>query len=341
MNRNLLFALVAVALGLAVWFGVINKPEGSRVLRENAFAWEDTASLQKIFLADLGEREILLERQPGGRWTVNGRFEARPDAMQTLLETIAQLEVKYPVAKAKYELVVREISGKHTKVELYTDGNKPVKTYYVGPPTTRDRGNFMQLDGAKYPYVVHIPGLDGFVQTRYILDQDTWRERTIFSAKPQTIDSLAVTYTYNPDSSWAIARAGESYRLHTNLDRIGSKTVNPRATLAYLGHWRNLQCDYYLNNSYKRDSVLGTTPICTLSLVQRGGTLEQCIIFPRPVTRRSKSQFDYFGNPLAVDKDKYYAAWDATRQFGVVQDFVFGKLFVGPSYFVQPEPPRP
>ncbi len=341
MNRNLLFALVAVALGLAVWFGVINKPEGSRVLRENAFAYPDTAALQKIFLADRGDREILLERQASGRWMVNGRFEARPDAIQTLLETIAQVEAKYPVAKAKYDLVVREIAGEHIKVELYTDGEKPEKIYYVGPPTTRDRGNFMQLEGTDYPYVVHIPGLDGFLQTRYILDQNTWRERTIFSAKPQAIDSLAVTYTLNPDSSWAIARSGESYRLHTALDRIENRAVNPRATLAYLSHWRNLQCDYYLNDSYKRDSVLGTTPICTLSLTKRNGQAEECLIFPRPLARRSKIQFDPFGNPLAVDKDKYYAAWDATRQFAVVQDFVFGKLFVGPSYFVQPEPPMP
>jgi hypothetical protein len=341
MNRTLLLALLAAGLGAAVWFGVLNRPEGSRVLRENAFAWEDTARLQRIYLADLGEREILLERRPGGRWTVNGRFDARPDAVRTLLETVAQVEAKYPVAKAKYDLVVREIAGKHTKVELYTDGDKPVKVYYVGPPTTKDRGNFMQLEGARYPYVVHIPGLDGFVHTRYILDEDTWRDRAVFEVPPARVERLEVTYTLRPDSSWTLARSGEGYALSTSLPRYAERPVNDRAALAYLGHWRRLHCEYYLNDWPQRDSVLRTAPICTLSVTERGGTPQVCYLYSKPVSKRTKSQFDPFGNPLAVDRDKYYASWDGRRRFGVVQDFVFGKLFVGPSYFVQPEPPLP
>ncbi len=339
MKRILYYFLILAGLGAAVWFLVLNKTIGSRTLAQNAFAYSDTATISKIFLADLGKKEVLLERQPDGTWMVNGKFPARKDAIETLLSTFIQVETKYPVNKAQYDLAVREIAGNHVKVEIYDQDGKRALTYYVGPPTVRNRGNFMKLEKSKDPYVVHIPGLDGFLQTRYLVEESDWRDRNIFRYHPLQVDELSITYATNPDSSWVLKRSGENrYSLSSKLDSLG-KTLNVRATLAYLGHYRNINAEAYMNDWAKRDSVLSSVPICTLNVKDLGGQVNQVYLYFRPINQRSKLQFDPFGNPLEFDRDKYYASIHEGRDLALVQDFVFGKLFIGPSYFYQPEPP--
>jgi len=338
MKRTLIYALVLVALGVAVWFGVLQKKVGTRALAQNAFAYPDTANISKIFLADLGDKEILLERKSPGSWTVNGKFNARRDVIETLLSTLVQVETKYPVNKAQYDLAVREIAGNHTKVEIYNNKGVRAMTYYVGPPTVRNRGNFMKLEKSKDPYVVHIPGLDGFLQTRFIVKESDWRDRTIFRYIPPQVQELSLTYATNPDSSWTLKRTGENdFSLSSSLE-TSNRTLNVRATTTYLMHYRNIQAEAFMNDWAKRDSVLGSTPICTLSVKTMAGEVNNVYLFFRSINQRSKLQFDPFGNPLEFDRDKYYASLREGKDLALVQDFVFGKLFIGPSYFFQPEP---
>jgi hypothetical protein len=339
MNKNLLYGILFALLALAVWFLVIQRDSASQALRNNNFSYPDTAGISKIFLADLGERSILLERQNGGGWTVNGRFNARPDAVQTVLTTLVQIESKHPVPDAQRDFAIREIAGNHVKVEIYNRKGKRALTYFVGPPTQRNRGNFMKLEKSKEPFVVHIPGFDGFLQTRYPLDEADWKDRSIFRYMPDAIKTLEVTYTANPDSSWALEQTGAmAYSLKSRLQ--DQRPVNNRAALVYLSYYRNIGAESLLNDWHKRDSVLASTPICTLALNRGLPDAQTVLLYYRPVNKRTKTQFDPLGNPLDFERDKYYAAYNDKRDFALVQDFVFGKLFVGPSYFVQPEPPR-
>ena len=340
MKRILLYTLALLALGAGVWFLVLNKTVGSKKLAQNAFAYADTASISQIFLADLGQKQILVKRQPDGTWLVNGKFKARRDAIESLLSTVAQVEAKYPVNKAQYDLAVREIAGNHVKVEIYDNKGKRVRTYYVGPPTVRNRGNFMKLEESKDPYVVHIPGLDGFLQTRYVVDEADWRDRTVFRYQPARIKELSVEYATNPDSSWTLKQTAENQFQVSGSQNRCEQPVNPRATLAYLNLYRNINLEAYLNDWIKKDSVLASKPICTMTVRDINDQINTVYLYFRPINQRSKQQFDPFGNPLDFDRDKYYASLREGKDLAIVQDFVFGKLFVGPSYFFQPEPIR-
>ncbi|MEA3449235.1 MAG: hypothetical protein U9Q98_12440, partial [Bacteroidota bacterium] len=73
------------------------------VLRD--FAVQDTAAVDKIFLVDKENNEILLERQNKDTWTVNEKYTVRKDLMDILLETIRRIDVANPVPKAKQDYV--------------------------------------------------------------------------------------------------------------------------------------------------------------------------------------------------------------------------------------------
>ena len=44
-------------------------------------------------------------------------------------------------------------------------------------------------------------------------------------------------------------------------------------------------------------------------------------------------QFDYEGNPLKYELDKYFALVNNGQDFALIQHFVFGKLFIGGKFF--------
>lgn len=340
MNRTLLYLFVLLGLGVAIWFFVLKPEEGAISIPDTAFSVEDTSAVGKIFMADLGGKQITLDRGSRG-WTVNGGSKARPDAIETLLSTIHNQRVKYPVAKSAHNNVVRELSGEHIKVEVYNRNNELMVAYYVGAPPKSDRGNYMMLveDRKQRPYIIQIAGLDGFLHTRYILEENDWRDRTVFSVDPDRIQSLTVSYPVNPDSSWTINRTAEQlWELEPETLPAYNRPVNARATLAYLRPFRQLNAEVFMNDYIGRDSVANSTPICVVSLTTTDGESQECRFHFRAVNRRTKQQMDVFGNQLDYSRDKYYAVFNNRRDFALVQDFVFGRLFVGPSYFVQPEP---
>jgi len=92
--------------------------------KEKNFAVADTASIVKIFIADKGDQEILLERTSESYWTVNDSYKARPGSMQILLETIKRIRAQYPVARAAHNNVIKNLASEAKKVEIYVKDNE-------------------------------------------------------------------------------------------------------------------------------------------------------------------------------------------------------------------------
>jgi hypothetical protein len=212
-NLILLIALVIVIAIVAVIYFVDNKSE-TTVLRD--FAVEDTASIDKIFLADKENNSVTLERE-NGYWMVNGTYKARKDYINVLLTTIKKLEVSAPVPEAKLDKVLRDLSSKQIKCEIYQNGEN-TKTYYVGGVTEDNAGTYMIMEGSELPFVMHIPGFTGFLTVRYLPYINEWRERIVFNYKFEDIREVAVEYPSNPDDSFIAISNGDNTYDFKNLD---------------------------------------------------------------------------------------------------------------------------
>ncbi len=51
------------------------------------------------------------------------------------------------------------------------------------------------------------------------------------------------------------------------------------------------------------------------------------------LNQRSKTQFDRKGNQLQYDLDRMFVSFNEGKDFGILQMFVFGKLFQNYSSF--------
>ena len=125
-NLILLIALI-VLIGVVVVVYFHDKGETKSVFRD--FVVEDTASIDKIFLADRNS-SVTLERI-NNVWMVNGKYPARKDYINVLLTTMRNLEVTAPVPEAKLDKVLKDLSVTGIKTQIYQNG-KLYKTYYVG-----------------------------------------------------------------------------------------------------------------------------------------------------------------------------------------------------------------
>jgi hypothetical protein len=338
MKRSSLITIL-VLLALIITSVLIFKKKGrSGTLDEDSrnFKVQDTASITKIFMADKNGKQCTVARTPKG-WMVNDKFYVRPDAILTLLETIKNVEVKHPVARQAKEAVLKILAYRAIKVEIYS-GDELIKQYYVGHETTDGEGTHMLLtdieSGKNYPdpYVVFIPGFNGYLNTRYIVEEKLWRNLSVINYGPDQLKRIDYVNFAKPDSSFAINIVNtKTFELSDNK---GQKIpFNEVMMKQYLAYFLNLNSEAIFTSSDKSvvDSLTNKgKPFAAFILTDTQNKKHDYYFYYKPVL--SATNFEY-GVNYKYDPDRLYVNFDDKKEWATIQYFVFGKLFVTTQYF--------
>jgi hypothetical protein len=215
MKKNLIGLLILLILGGAAYY--VYKQRGSGTMKPalHDFAVEDTTAITRIFMADKYGRQVTLDRVSSTEWSLNGKHKARKDMMDVLLKTIYRVQMKSPVAESAHNNIVKLLAGKSVRTEIY-HGDKLVKAYFVGDATNDNMGTYMLLEGSGSPFICHIPGFIGYLTSRYVTDELTWRDTEVFANKLHQIAELEIDYNQFPEKSFRIKRAkGGVFSLET------------------------------------------------------------------------------------------------------------------------------
>jgi len=324
--------LILLLAGAAAWL-ILYKTSGNAELKEKAFAIDNAKDVSKITLLDQDKKRIELTKI-NGVWMVNGKFPARDELVQTLFEAITRVTVLCPVAKAAHDNVLRMMLERNIKVDIYTDNkDQPVKTYYVGGPTPDNQGTYMllEMDGKPMarPYITYMPNIRGYMTFRYNTNEEDWRSRELFNYNEPDIKALTVEYPGEEEKSFSLHRlVADSFELLPLEEEKHLKTepYQQKYIRQYLGFYSSIFFEAFDNNFPKRDSTMGTTPYCIISVTGADNAVNKVKLFYMPISRRSKMQFDEKGNEMTYDIDHYHAAVNNDKDFVIVQYYVFGKL---------------
>ena len=92
----------------------------------------------------------------------------------------------------------------------------------------------MQIDGknARTPYLVHIPGFIGDLQTRFLLSTTDWRDLNIFDYKLDEIKQVKYTYHDIPGASFSLTVEGDG---NFTLQHPDNNTPAPQSMLFMAG----------------------------------------------------------------------------------------------------------
>jgi len=353
MKRHRVSIILLLILLIIVAFILTTRSRGTLRGKNSTFAVRDTTSITRIFLADKNNNTVKIERSANGTWLVNDRFEANPPMIQMMLKTLAQIDIKSPVAKSARNNVIRRLAAKSVKVEIYQHmyridlfdmikllpHEKLSRTYYVGDATQNNNGTFMLMEGCEDPYIVNIPGFRGFVASRYSALEADWRSHNIFRFRVPEISSVLVKFNEKPTNSFFIQnRNNQRFELATLTDNQPVAGYDTMKVVEYLSKFRNLNFESLLDdmNQSRHDSLLAATPTYEIKLVDKSGTTHTLKAWKR---KAAIGQFDMRGNQMEWDMDRMYALVDDSKYFVDIQYFVFGEVFVPVQWFAKNVPP--
>jgi hypothetical protein len=349
MKKNKLTFIITIVLLAVALFLVYTATKSTIPRGPRDFAVEDTTILTKIFLTDKSNNSVLLERQGQGTWTVNHKFPASNELVNIFVKTLYRLEVKSPVAKAAKNNVIKRLSSLGVKVEIYQTvyridiwglklfpHEKLTKTYYVGDNTQDMLGTYMIMDGYNDPFIVYIPGFNGFLSTRYSTVENDWRDHSLFSVELPNIKLLKMEFPSSPDSSYIVENIGKvNFKLTALKQNITIPDYDTIKMLDCLSAFRDIKFELLINDSkvHNRDSVTHSTPFHIITLTDMAGNTMVVKTFHKPPV---PGEFeDIEDKPSKYDRDRLYALINGGRDFVLIQFYVFDRILRPLPYFLK------
>ena len=119
MKRNRLLIILTVLVVVVGTLFLINRKYTTLDNAESGFAMEDTASITKIFMVDMNNRSVTLQKEAPGKWLLNGKYLAQNYNVSMLLRTMKDITVRYPVPLVARDNVLRRLATIARKVEIY------------------------------------------------------------------------------------------------------------------------------------------------------------------------------------------------------------------------------
>lgn len=335
MKKTWLLAVFFLVLGGGAWYALRTKSAQSSTLNspDMEFAVKNIDDIGKIFLADRKGQTATLELKDGV-WMYNGKWKARPTAMQTLLETLQKLTVQSISTQAAEERMVKSLASEGIKVEIYNKKGAKIKCYYVGGVTNDEKGTYMILENAERPYVVHIPSFIGQLRVRYLIEEDDWRDRSVFTEKPEQIQSVTLEYPQRKNESFRLEKLKEGeYRVQPYFSTTTPNPNPQRKGFAegYLLQFEQLAAEAFETQFSKRDSITSLVPFAVMTVKRDNGETRQVRYWPVEIKQNPDTQELFI--------ERYFAEVDQ-QDFMLVQHRLFGPVFKTYNFFFEGAKPR-
>lgn len=345
-NRYIIISVIVLAAFALVLIFTRSETTFKRSLSN--FAIDDTANVTRIFMSDKNNVSVTLNRQEPGKWLVDNSFPASKFNVEMLLQTMFELEVRHPVAKAAQNNVIRELAVNSVKVEVYQKvyrieifgvrlfpHEKLTKVYYVGGATSSNQGTFMLMENSTTPFVTYLPGLRGFVSPRYSPIAKNWRDYTVFKYSIPEISRIRVEIPETPDFSFElINHRNNNYSLVSISDNKEVPEYDTLRVLNFLSGFRNLNYEALLNDidKFLIDSIVNSPPFIVITLTDTNGVSKTIKTFHK---KGPEGQTDPQGNPLPYDLDRLYALVNDGKDFVLIQYFSFSKVLRPKTFFLK------
>jgi hypothetical protein len=312
-NLWLLLLLLAVA---GVAYVVYQTKGGKSTLKPTTtdFAVKDTTALQRIFISGKNGTNLLLERANANKWILNKKFEARDYRVSSLLDMLARMEVKRPVTNKERNTVIRYMASDGYKIELY-DKNGLLKTFYAGGNTMNEKGTYFLLPESETPYVLHIPGFDGYLDIRLRGKVSDWKTLKILESPLPDIEEISITYPKTPANNILIKKEGGKLVLQD------APNQDPAKVQQYSAQFNSGFGEQYLDDLKTRfkDSVTLQVPFCEIKVKDR-------------VPARSRHITMY---PVDGKTDRWIALMGPNRDWGTLQEHGFGRFLATKKDFMK------
>ena len=324
MKKNyLLFAVFLLLGGGTAWYLLSkNKSEASTLGWDRKFAVKNPDEIHKIFLAKRNGVTTTFERE-GNRWRINGEQDyASPNAMENLLEAITKVELKFVPPKNSLPKIVADLGAMGIKVEIFNKSGEKIRAYYVGNVTTDARGTYFIMENSEQPMAVEIPMMEGQIRTRYELQGDDWRDKAVFSYKPEEIKAVSIEYPKLRSKSFKLNKKGNDFEVLPFYDNVPpiKDPVNTKLAQGFLEGFDRLVAESFENGYAKKDSIRSLVPFSVVTVATVDGKEKKAAFYEAYRT-------DANTGTRRSDLVERYLTDVSTGDFMLTQHRVFSEIF--------------
>jgi len=327
MKQTLIYILIFGLLGVGVWYIFFRDDQNLFTSKDAGFTIKDTGAIGKIFLVDNNNESVKLVRTADG-WTVNEKYKALPGAVQSLLFTLNSQVAQRPVPEQLHNDVVRKMASSN-KIEIYDRQGNKMRVFYVGTESPGNVGTYMLMEGGSRPYVVQIPGFEGYLTPRYMPLERFWRDRTVFNIEAKDITKISMQYMREPLNSFTISQVGGKPSVTLDPALMEGKTMNEKRARTYLTFFKDVNSEAIAEGlSGVRESISSVPQVCALEVTGANGYTQHADIYYMPKNKRSKN-IDAPATDTAsfFDSDHFYAVINNKADTVTIQKPLFDKFF--------------
>ena len=176
-------------------------------------------------------------------------------------------------------------------------------------------GTYMIMKDAENPFIMHIPGFNGFLSPRYGIEGSTlnitsWRDNTVLDIPSEEI--IEINFNNIQESNKSFILKPKEYKLY-DINKSVFKS-NAIKTLNYINSFKSLKCESYKDVIINKDDALYNIDIKT-----------EKKIFNLKIFSFNKKNNN--ANNSAPNVERYYAQINDGEVL-LIQKYVFNKLFI-------------
>ena len=332
---TVLLLLAVVVLGaVAFWVMKTDSSKGGGKAFSD-FEIENTDEITKFVITESTGNVAELSKE-GDIWRLNNEFQARPESVDLLLRTFKHIAVQSAVPSELKKTVVANMAARNKKVEIFVNG-KLSKTYFVGSPTKDHYGTYMLLEknGRKSsePYVMHIPGFNGFLESRFFTNVNDWKYSGVFVYDPLDIAKIEVDFPGKPSDSYVVNQLAKIVSL-TDPEGNPIQGVNKSLVENYILNYEKI----YFNRiaefePAQVDSIGNQQPVYTLAVTDVNNSTKTVDFYLK--LSENPSIDEVTGEEFLYDTDYIHGRVRGEDELLVFQYFALGNVFAPRSYFLQ------
>ena len=336
MKKTILLLILFLLIGGGTYFFIKQAPDKGSSGKgwDTTLTVADTDKIHRIFIAKKTGQKFNLEKKDDG-WYVDDKYRVRPAKIDYIFETLRRQRVKFIPTKGASINAVNAIASTGIKVETYDAAGNTILNFYVGGMTSDERGTYMIKEDSNQPYVMHIPGWEGGLRVRFWDNPENWRDRSVLRWNPKDIEYVKVDYPRNKSQSFEIIKEAGVFKVGPvyEITAVSKKESNPAAVQEYLKLYKSKISENFLNDLPGRDSISNLVPFCEITVKGKGAEDQTVSFFPERIDMEYEMP-NVPGQVLANkgSVERYYVN-NSYGDFQLVQQLVFGKLFVPYSYF--------
>lgn len=340
MKKNLTLTLIVLVLVSILAYLKYNKSKTN--FEEVCFNIEHIEEMNSIDIEDKYGNNTSL-RKKEGKWIVNDSFYAEKDKMTLLLNTLNKLQVEMPIGDSMRKMAIQDLRTLGKKIVLKNVDGEEIKTIFVG--SQMGNGNIMILSTngiiSADPYIVKIPGIKSVdLKHRFPAEPEVWQSTEVFSTSLDKIKSISVRFHEYPEFSFNLEKDEDLIKINPILDSVKiDKPLNKEHVIQFLLEFESKHFEGKLKNDSAIQYIKRSKPNYTIELQDMLNDKRSIQLYKIPSKfagmNLGSSAVDATGKKISYNVEKYWAYNSYTKEYAIVQHYVFGPILLPYSYFFE------